>query len=146
MLNALTGDVISNLVPVIVKTLNNVQHIAGICGIHDVGGILFRRRIDVSAVTNGVYGSGLNNQVVALFSLGFLSFLNFFLVNDFCNSLIAGNCNISDFCSIRCAGDICDLSSSISNCSDFCSSSISSGSFFSYCGRTCSSCICEARP
>ena len=136
MLNTFACKVVSNLVPEIIEALNYVEIIAGVGKIHDVFRNLFRGGIDVSAETDNVLGSGLNDKILTLFELLSFFSLFFFFINNFCYSSffvssfliclcnsIGCSCDSSDFLGISsfgsgnkifdgiCCSSICSLSS-----------------------------------
>ena len=113
MLNTFACKVVSNLVPEIIEALNYVEIIAGVGKIHDVFRNLFRGGIDVSAETDNVLGSGLNDKILTLFELLSFFSLLFFFINNFCyssffvSSFGSGNKIFDGIC----CSSICSLSS-----------------------------------
>ena len=122
MLNAFAGKPVSNFIPAgIFHALNDIQGIAGICEILDVGIICLGRGIDVSAETDCVLGAICGNDL-----LGFA-----------CSNL-TGNSSICSFSSL-CLGLVGVLFGysrycSIGSFNSFSSSSVDRGcGFYSIC-------------
>ena len=140
VLDAFACKVISNLVPEIVKTLDNVEIISGVGVVHDILCDLFRSGIDISAETNSVCGSGINYQILTLFRSLFCSCNFLFIINDLCYASFFGSCGLISLCD--CIGGACNSSdlisiSSLSSSGNIfdgsCSSGISDlGSLFNY--------------